>query len=81
MAECPYCGDDYFAIDIHRMRCVAEQVAEEQAKSLKGVADEIEAQSPDGEYEDVVEQLRWMADAHQEELSETLQEEVPTVDS
>ena len=63
------------------MRCVAEQVAEEQAKSLNGVADEIEAQSPEGEYEDVIEQLRWMADAHQEELSDTLKEEVQTVDS
>lgn len=85
MPECKYCGENFDAIHIHKMKCVAEQVSEEQAKNIEGIADEIESISRVYEhghlYEDVVEQLRWIAEKHQEELSDELEEEVKVIDS
>lgn len=81
MPECPYCGDEYFAIHVHRMRCVAEDIAREHAVVLDGIANEIEARSDSDELEDVIEQLRWTAENHQEVVSETLKDEVSTVDN
>lgn len=76
MSECAYCGEEADHLELHRMKCVAECVAEEQAKVLQGIADELKCREDlDDHLREVIDQLQFCADGFPDELGDELQTE------
>jgi hypothetical protein len=76
MPECPYCGDGFEDIRVHQMKCVAEQVAQEQRKVIFGIAREIEERDNEDKFEDIVDQLQYSSFSFPTEMKKTLEEEM-----